>query len=255
MPNNSEHPRIVPPSGLPIYYRGPKLELGPLPCLFYFALSGEESLYLDPFNQPAAFLSKKPIRVFSSTLPSHGAGQKNSDAMLRWSEEFRKRTDILSEFLDQCCDNLGFLISQGYIDESRVAAAGLSRGGFIATHFAARDPRISHVLGYAPMTSLSTIAEFKDILEHPIAQSWDLARRIPQLINKKVRYYIGNLDTRVGTKECFDFVYQLTQAAHENKVRSPTVEMIISPSIGHKGHGTPPHIFKAGADWIAKEFL
>ena len=125
----------------------------------------------------------------------------------------------------------------------------------MATHLSARDSRISHVLGFAPMTSLTTIQEFQDILDDPIIQSWDLDLTIPDLINKKVRYYIGNLDTRVGTKECFNFVSKLAETAQENKVRSPNIEMIISPSIGYKGHGTPPHTFKAGVDWIAGEFI
>lgn len=255
MPAQNNHPYLTPPSGLPIYYRGPALDRGPLPSMFYFALSGEESLYFDPFNQPAAFLAEKPIRVFSSTLPSHGPGLKNTEAMFRWGEEFRKGNDIFREFLEKCRDNLDFLIHQGYVDESRVSAAGLSRGGFIATHFAAKDPRISHVLGYAPMTSLATIKEFQDILDDPIIQSWDLNQAIPQLIKKKIRYYIGNLDTRVGTKECFDYVYRLSQVAQENNVRSPNIEMIVSPSVGYKGHGTPPHIFQAGVDWIAEELM
>jgi hypothetical protein len=35
------------------------------------------------------------------------------------------------------------------------------------------------------------------------------------------------------------------------KTRVAQVELLIYPSIGQMGHGTPPEIFKQGADWIA----
>ena len=44
------------PNSISIYHVGPPLELGPLPTFFYFALSGEESLTLNPYNQPVSFL-------------------------------------------------------------------------------------------------------------------------------------------------------------------------------------------------------
>jgi hypothetical protein len=254
--NNLQRDFLTPPSGLPIYYSGPKLDNIPLPSLFYFALSGEESLHLDPYNQPAIFLKDKPIRVFSSTLPCHGSPhERNTDAMHRWALELQKGNDIIAAFISQCRDNLTYLIEQGYTNESKVAAAGLSRGGFAATHFAAEDPRISHVLGYAPLTTFSTIQEFHIILESPLVKSKELKSLISKLIKKKLRYYIGNLDTRVGTPECFEFIHQLTNQAFHHKVRSPQIELIISPSIGYKGHGTSPEIFRAGTEWISKEFL
>jgi hypothetical protein len=246
---------ITTPSGLTVYFRGPDLSEGPLPSLFYFALSGEETLSLDPFNQPAAFLAEQPIRVFSSTLPLHGTGQKNTEAMLRWGEQITKGEDIFGEFLEKCCENLDFLLTEGIVIRSKVAAAGLSRGGFFATHFAALHSSISHVLGFAPLTTFATIKESEYLVANPLILKWDLQKAIPQLINKKVRYYIGNLDERVGTQECFDFIHRLSLEAKAKKVPSPTAELIISPSIGHKGHGTPPQIFREGTAWIAKELL
>lgn len=241
--------RIESPSGLPIHFRGAPLEEGKLPAFFYFALSGDESLQLDPFNQPAAFLDSYPIRVFSFTIPEHGEGLKNTEAMSRWAEMIKAGEDPLTPFFEQCLENIDFLIQHDLVDEEKLAVGGLSRGGFVALHLASRDPRLNKVVGFAPLTSIRTIQEFSDILNTPIGQSLELNKE--GLIGKNIRFYIGNRDLRVSTDACYQFVKDLTELSYDNKVRSPDVELIISPSIGHKGHGTPPHIFKDGAEWIA----
>ena len=51
------------------FFVGPPLEEGPFPTLIYFALSAEDSLQCDPFNQPVQFLEGLPLRIFSITLP------------------------------------------------------------------------------------------------------------------------------------------------------------------------------------------
>ncbi|MEK7340133.1 MAG: hypothetical protein AABZ92_05425, partial [Verrucomicrobiota bacterium] len=52
-------------SDIQLEYLGPSVDLGPLPAVFYFALSARDSLLLDPFNQPAVYLSQFPLRIFS----------------------------------------------------------------------------------------------------------------------------------------------------------------------------------------------
>lgn len=237
------------PSGLPIHFNGPPLETGKLPAFFYFALSGKDSLNLDPFNQPTVFLAPYPLRVFSFTIPGHGEGLKNTEAMAYWAVEIEKGTDPLSPFFDQCLENIHFLIQNEIVDGDCMAAGGLSRGGFIALHLASRLPELSAVLGYAPLTTMRTIREFEKIHHHSITESLEIDKN--SLIGKKVRFYIGNRDLRVGTDACYHFVRELTDLSYHHKIRSPEVELIISPSIGHKGHGTSPETFQAGAEWIA----
>jgi hypothetical protein len=72
---------------------------------------------------------------------------------------------------------------------------------------------------------------------------------IPKLADKKIRFYIGNKDTRVDTKSCMDLALSLSDAS---TLRSPNIELIMSPSIGLMGHGTGPETFKQGAEWLAK---
>jgi len=250
-PHNAEV--LKGPNDLDIYYTGPGLTKDPLPALFYFALSGEESLTLDPFNQPAAFLSDQPIHIFSFTLPGHGPGFINTKAMALWAHEISIGNDIVEEFIEKAVANIDFLAREGYIDSRHMAAAGLSRGSLIASHLAARDERIGNVLGFAPLIKFDVLEEFQELLHHPLVKKWDLFQSIDVLADRRLRFYIGNRDTRVSTRYCFDFIEALANKSYEKGFRSPEIELIISPSIGHKGHGTPPHVFKNGIEWLKQK--
>lgn len=220
----------------------------PLPSLFYFALSGYNSLKLDPFNQPVAFLKKSPLRVFSWDLPGHGGALKDTDAMKVWYESWKKGEDPLASFLEESLKNINELINQGLVDPQFMAVGGLSRGAYAATRLAAIDPRIKTIIGYAPLTKPSLLDEFHGEIYQP------LENYIDELSHKKVWFSIGNLDTRVGTRSAFDFIEKLCLKNQSLGNRSPTVELTIKPSIGYKGHGTDPDTFKMGAKWLLKQF-
>lgn len=236
---------VVNTNGTTIYFEGPALDEGTAPSLIYFALSGQASLYEDPYNQPVLKLAKSGIRTFSWDLPFHDHGSDYRTAMSHWASEYARNPDFLSNFMKICQNNLDFLIQENFVDPSRLAIAGLSRGAFMATHLAALDPRLSIILGFAPLTQPQPIEEFAHLPTHV-----GLSQIAPELIHKQLRYYIGNHDTRVGTDTCFNFVHTLSQTAYNLGVRSPQVELNMYPSIGFKGHGTPPEIFLDGAEWI-----
>lgn len=241
---------ILPPGLSPIHFLGPPLSSGPLPAVFYFSLSAEESLSLDPFNQPALRFMEHGLRVFSITLPAHDGAFPHPHAMQAWAEDIRTGGKNLTEFLENCIASIDYLISEGWIDKHKIAVAGLSRGAYISFLLAARDQRIRSVLGFAPLTQFSTLYDIDDQKIHEFPLS-DLKLYAEQLSDKKVKVYIGNNDTRVSTASCFAFIEKLTQSSLKNKHRPPPIEMVIYPSIGHKGHGTPPEVFNAGADWLA----
>lgn len=218
-----------------IAWSGPSLEMGPLPAFFYFALSGEESLHLDSYCQPVHFLEESLIRCYSLTLPYHGPGLDNATAMDRWVEALDSGEDFLTPFLQSAKAAVDMLCSYRLIDTNHLYVGGLSRGGFIALHLAAQDPRFKAILAFAPLTAIHKLSCL------PL---------VDQLISPKVRFYIGNRDQRVSTDSTYNLVRAITEAKYAKGQRSPEVEMIISPSIGHKGHGTSPQVFKEGANWI-----
>lgn len=223
---------------------GPPLSEGPLPAIFYFALSAHDSLNLDPFNQPVNEWKKHPVRVFSIDLPAHGPGDDKMEAMNVWAEQLRKDPE---GYFEPFFFRFGAVLEllSGVIDKDNIAVAGLSRGGFIATHLAARFPMIKQVLAFAPATKLIELKGFP-----PEASRHDLVNLIPKLGHVNLKFFIGNHDILVSTQDAFEFCRDLAEYKFQNGERSPSVNFSMYPSIGHKGHGTSPAIFEDGAKWL-----
>lgn len=238
---------------LEIAYIGPDLSSGPLPSLFYFALSAQDSLGLDPFNQPVAYLSSLPMRIFSVTLPGHENRFPPMQALEIWAQEIAYGNNVVADFVGKVKLAVQALLDKNAIIPGRIAAAGLSRGAFIAAHCAAEISEFKWILGFAPLTDLIFAKEFSEMQQNSIVESLKLECLTPRLAVRSLRFYIGNLDIRVSTRRCFDFVEKLSQAAFEQKIRSPQVELVIGPSIGRDGHGTSKEVFHHGAQWIAEK--
>jgi len=238
-----------------LYHAGPSLDLGPLPAVFYLALSGPDSLCTDPYNQPIQFLSGKMIRCFSLTLPAHEAKLSPLDALKTWAEDFSRGIDPLKPCIDQIEATLDFAIHHRFVDPHHVAIAGLSRGGLIAAFAMEKEPRFRYHLSFAPLTKLGCAKEFHHLKDSPLVQSYSALKTAPLIADRRHRLYVGNRDQRVSTKSCFDFAMALVEEAHKAGVRTPPVELIITPSIGRDGHGTPPEVFRQGADWLAECLL
>lgn len=240
-------------SGTTWSFIGPALEQGPMPALFYFALSFHESLAVDPFNQPVVHLADKQIRIFSLDLPSHGHDLPATQAIKAWAESFMLGDDPLTPFIEKIKNSIYELLEQDVLIENQIGVMGLSRGGLIACHVAAKIPFIRYILGFAPLTHLNFSLEFADLKDRPEVEAFSIEALKDQLYDRHIRFYIGNRDLRVGTTLCFESIKQLVETAFMNKMRSPQIELIISPSIGHLGHGTPKETFELGADWIGSK--
>lgn len=234
-------------------YIGPDISSGPLPALFYFALSAEDSLHLDPYNQPVAYLSSLPMRIFSMTLPGHEGGSPPTQALDIWAAEISRGNNLIHHFASHVKSTIDHLLKQNVLDPEKLAVAGLSRGAFIAAHAAAAIPEFRYILGFAPLTQLSYAKEFQTLSHTPLVQSLSLTHLADPLSERSIRFYIGNHDTRVSTRLCFDLIDTLSQTAHQKRIRSPQIELIIGPSIGHQGHGTSKEVFHHGAQWIAEK--
>lgn len=242
-------------SQLPTIFLGPHKSAGALPALFYFCSSAEESLTVDPFNQPLHPLSALPLRVYSWTLPCHGQGYDHAKGVPCWAEHLAQQHDLLTPFFDKAVQTIQELISAGWIQQEHMAAAGLSRGAFAALHIAAREPRIHSILGFAPVTDLLALSSFHEMALNPLVAKLSLHHQLSSLATRRHRYYMSNRDTAVSTDSCFQWVRKLSEQAYQQGVRSPPIEMVVYPPIGHRGHGTPSHIFQEGAQWLSHALL
>lgn len=240
---------------LSVSYVGKGKESGQLPALIYLALSDKDSLTTDPYNQPVEFLKNSPLRIFSFTLPSHENNLPPKQALSRWAEAIATSKDLFSPFFTQAKSAIDLLIKEGWILPEKLAIAGLSRGAFFACHLAARCQAISTILGFAPLIRLSATKEFLSLSNDPSVQALDLHTLIPNLYNKKVRFYIGNCDQRVKTEHAFSLINSLASYALKEGLRSSPIELIIGPSFGYQGHGTPRERFQSGVNYLKGELL
>lgn len=238
--------------GQTLYFTGPPLAAGPLPALFYFCSTGDESLGSDPYNQPVVYLRGQPLRIFSMSLPLHDEADDRRHAVALWAKALRQGEDHLTPFLEQANEAIDYVVEQGIASPTALAVAGLSRGGWIATHLAARNHYVKAVTAFAPLTDLFVLDEFKPMGDNARLQAMSLSMVTEKLVGKPLRYYIGNRDTRVSTDACYAFIRRLTELSYAQRLRSPPVELIVSPSIGNLGHGTTTRVFHSGADWLLK---
>ncbi|KAA8492492.1 hypothetical protein FVE85_7999 [Porphyridium purpureum] len=250
---------------------GPPAEKGMLPAIIYFALTAEQSLGLDPYNQFARFalgfehepqlgelevlerLQRAELRVFSVTLPFHGTMEQNKLAFKNWAQAYAAGQDILSGFLNRVDRGIQTLLKT-QIDPDRLWTAGLSRGGLIASLVAMRNPEVTGVLAFSAVTVPGDLKELREVREQPALKA--LSLKTPQnleiLSKKETRFYIGNQDETVGTRNCFDVAHGLAAASN---ARSPPHEFIMYCSLGREGHGTSVDVFQDGATWIRRKIL
>lgn len=226
-------------SAFPTHFSGPPLEEGPLPSLFYFSLSSEESLTLPPFDQPVAFLRNQKMRLFSISLPGHSPSVDPNEAMVKWREKAAAGENPIQEWLEDAQKTLSHLLEMGLVRKNEIALAGLSRGAFCALHLAALLDFSLPIVCYAPLLHLS--------------EAFPVREFISKLSKHRFFFSIGNRDVRVGTETTFSLVTELSEQMFLEGKRSPPVELHITPSIGFKGHGTSKENFELGSSWAAKE--
>lgn len=221
-----------------------------LPVVVYFALSAENSLTLDPFNQPVLELIESKVRCLSFTLPHHWQGDNPQDAMHKWAESLLQDPHFLDSYVSSIRNDLEHLEREGILSLKKTALMGLSRGGYMAIRVAAELSGIKATLAFAPLTGFPALAEFQERFPDELMKGQSLKSFIPKLAGKTLKIVIGNRDTRVGTRASFEFLEALVEECYGRGIRTPPVEMAVTPSIGHKGHGTSPESFKEGARWL-----
>lgn len=242
---------------LEVFYTGASMTEASIsqqaPTLFYFFVSAEETLATEPFDQPALHwleLWKErgvEARVISVSLPYH-SGLPATEALERWAEAFARGEEPLEDFLQNTAKLITSLLQAGTVAPESSALMGLSRGALIALHLLAKIPQLKTLVGFAPLTALTLAKEFASNHNARIVR-YSVEQLIPQLWDRSIQFFIGNRDTRVGTRAVMQLVCDLADAAYDARVRSPHIGLEVYPSIGHQGHGTPSPIFLKGAAW------
>lgn len=156
-------------------------------------------------------------------------------AFTEWQRVYMDGGDVVSRFARSAASFADEIVNRGLAPVGRVYAAGLSRGGLLAAHVAMQSSAVGAVVGFAPVVVLGDLPEFSDDALPTEAARARVRRAsllrteaLDALADIPVRFYAGNFDRRVGTRNAFELTHTLAQKAYEDHgVRSPPHEFIM----------------------------
>jgi dienelactone hydrolase len=220
----------------------------PAPTLFTFAQKIETTLESPSFASVGHELAKHGFLLVSLDLPCHGNDIREGEepGLTGWRVRLEHGDELVPPFLGQVSEVLDFLIREGYTDAEKVVACGTSRGGFIALHFAAAEPRVRCVVAFAPVTDLLALREFDGMGTHPLTRALSVVRHADSLAQKDVWLCIGFDDLRVSTDSCVALARRIAEAAIVRGLE-PKVELHLTSPVGHS---VPPSAHGAAATWL-----
>lgn len=250
-----------------------ELQLRQTPQGVHFGISAEKQAQPAPtlliIGNPITMLGQENMRYLLATgevLAQHGwiyvaldpaceghdlkEGQPAS--LGGWAIHAKRGEDFITPYVRNCVEVLDHLVASGITDVQRIAVQGISRGGFCALHFAAREPRIRAVLGMSPVTNPLALKEFETVAADQIA-GISLDHTWAPLAGRPVWISIGNSDDRVSTDECIAFTRRLITTTHalQPRLNLFPVHLHIGVSAGHR---TPDDAYSAAADFLLKTF-
>jgi len=207
---------------------------GPAPTLLLLAMAGTDTLNTEPYCRVGRLLHPHGWNVVSLDLPCHGADSRAGEPpeLAGWAARIKAGEDIAAAFQTRVNDVVGHLVASGITDPCRLAAAGTSRGGFMAFQAAAGNPAIRAVAAFAPVTDLIALSEFAGQERNPLVQRLALVNSADKLADRSAWIVIGNADARVGTDKAIAFARALT-AESEKRSLACDVTLHIVPTPGH----------------------
>ncbi len=220
----------------------------PAPTLLLLATTGQSTLATEPYRRVGALLHAQGWNVVSLDLPCHGAQRRKGEPaqLAGWAARTAKGENIAEDLCARVNKVLDHLVKSRMAEPDRIAAAGTSRGGFMAFQAAAANPRIRAAAGFAPVTDLLALSEFADLRSNALAQQLALVNVAAKLSDRAAWITIGDRDGRVGTDRATAFAKALTRAAKRKKLR-PRVELRVLPV---PGHTSLPHWHDQAAAWL-----
>ncbi len=212
---------------------------GPAPTLLLFAMAGTDTLNTEPYCRVGRLLHAQGWNIVSLDLPCHGTEHRAGEPaeLAGWAARIKAGEDIVVAFRERVNDVLDHLVATGLADCERIAAAGTSRGGFMAFQAAAGNPRIRAVAAFNPVTNLLALREFAGQERNALAKRLALVNAAEALADRAVWITIGNADMRVGTDRAVALARRLPRVV---------LRVVETP-----GHSSLPEWHREAAGWIA----
>jgi dienelactone hydrolase len=208
------------------------------------ATTGKDTPHVDV----GLLLYAKGWNVVSVDVPCHGVDHRPGEpADLRgWPARIAQGEDIVPPFQTRVNDVLSHLVNAKLADPARIAAAGVSRGGYMAFQAAAGNPDIRAVAALAPVTDLLALLEFAKQQDNALARQLALVNVADSLAGRPAWIIIGSADTRVGADKAIAFSRALVNAAIRRAL-PPRVTLSVLPTPGHQSF---PDWHTQAADWL-----
>lgn len=224
----------------------------PAPTLFIFASDIKATLDNPYFRQCGDALAALGYLCVSLDLPGHGTDQREGEpgSLGTWRTRSDGGEDFIAPFTARVRGVLDHLIATGATDPARVAACGTSRGGFMALHLAASDPRIKAVAAFAPVTNLMALREFNGASNTEHVAGLSLLANAEKFAGRSLWMVISDRDDRVSTDDSIAFARRATVVSLE-KTQAADVTFLVLPE--PKGHTTPEGSPEMAAAWIAEK--
>lgn len=229
-----------------------KSSQSPAPVLINLSGTITGTLENPYFRQSGNELAEHGYLIVSIDLPCHGTqtGKGKPGGLEGWAIQAQDGANIFEECNARLSGLLNHLIKTGLADPEKIAICGTSRGGFLALHFAAHDPRVKCVAAFAPVTDPAALSEFRGKEDLPLVKEMSVINQADKLAGRPVWIVIGDQDKRVSTEKAIALARSITAASISRKVDSK-VELRVMPE--PRGHTTPKGAASAAAKWILEQ--
>ena len=219
------------------------------PTLLLLAADAEGTLTTEPYRRTGRLLHARGWNVLALDLPCHGADRRadEPEQLAGWAARTTAGENFVAPFQRRAHDALAHLVATGLADPQRIAAAGTSRGGFMAFHAAAGSPLLRAVAGFAPVTDLLALLEFAGQEHNPLVHQLALPTCADVLADRATWLMIGNADDRVDTDRVIAFTRALVRAATRRSLLAQmTLHVLPTP-----GHSSEAAWHDEAAYWLA----
>jgi pimeloyl-ACP methyl ester carboxylesterase len=243
-----EWQRMTAPAGFRFALSGATREK-PAPVLFLLGGSMDDTVTNETFARIAVPWREAGGMVVAVDSPSHGAEQPTDEknSLRAWRNRLVAGDNFVPTFTARLRGLLDHLIRERLADESRVGVAGISRGGFLAVHFAASEPRVRFIGAFTFVSDLSTLVEFNGAEQNPLVRSLGLIHLAGRVTDRSLFGIIGSTDYRAGTARAIELIVRVAETAVAMGKR-PAAELKIVPVAGHQ---LELQDFSTGGGWLA----
>jgi esterase FrsA len=230
------------------------------PLVFVIGGVRKSSLEGEGSNVVGSVLAQHGFVQASIDIPCHGEDSRPGEPkeMRGWRARLEKGEPLFDAFHRQVASVIDYLVRRGTVDPARIGVCGVSRGGFVALHLGAAEPRMKYVVGFAPVTDLLALKEFQGTSHPTAARAMDVTTLADKLLDRPIWISIGDNDQRVDSRHAIDFALHMMKISVRHRQpmthfwSGDDIRLTVTPSEGANGHSSYRGAHEDAAVWILR---